>query len=134
MPNPTVRFRIEFGPQCAVGPGKIALLEQILQIGSLSGAADKLAMSYRRAWLLLESLNTSFVKQVANSNQGGTTLTPFGLELIRLYRALEIDLQARAARQFRPLKVQAPKTKRIRATWVMRRSVAKRKRHAPHVR
>jgi hypothetical protein len=43
----------------AVGPGKIALLEQIMKIGSLSGAADKLGMSYRRAWLLLESLNTT---------------------------------------------------------------------------
>jgi molybdate transport system regulatory protein len=126
MPNPIVRFRIEFGPRCAVGPGKIALLEQIVEIGSLSGAADKLGMSYRRAWLLLESLNASFMKQVTDSNQAGTTLTPFGFELIRLYRALEIELHASAARRFRPLKAQVAKTKRLRATSIRRRSLSKR--------
>jgi molybdate transport system regulatory protein len=44
-----VRFRVDFGRDEAVGPGKIALLELIAQEGSLSQAARELHMSYRRA-------------------------------------------------------------------------------------
>ena len=44
-----MRFRVDFGRDEAVGPGKIALLELIAQEGSLSQAARELHMSYRRA-------------------------------------------------------------------------------------
>lgn len=116
-PNTAIRFRVDFGPQSAVGPGKIALLEEIERRGSLSGAARDLKMSYQRAWLLLESLNTSFAERVTEASMGGygggggTLLTPFGRELIRAYRAFDSELQARAARSFGPLtlKVRAGK-------------------------
>ena len=52
-----VRLRVDIAPECSIGPGKIALLEQIERSGSLSQAARILKMSYRRAWLLLEDLN-----------------------------------------------------------------------------
>lgn len=132
MPDPVVRFRVEFGPQSAVGPGKIALLEQITQSGSLRSAARKLGMGYRRAWLLLDSLNTSFGEQVATSRSGsgrggGTTLTHLGLELVRVHRALDIELHARAARRFRPLMAQVRKTKNTRVSAsIRRRSLSKR--------
>ena len=107
MSLPSVRFRVEFGRAQAVGPGKIALLEQIAASGSLSGAARELAMSYRRAWQLLESLNQSFLEPVAATSTGGrggggATLTPFGQELVRAYRAFEAETATRAARHFRP--------------------------------
>jgi len=54
MEYPHVRFRIDFGADNAVGPGKIALLEQIERSGSLTKAARNLGMSSRRAGLLLE--------------------------------------------------------------------------------
>src|SRR5215469_6722580 len=60
MEYPHVRFRIDFGADNAVGPGKIALLEQIERSGSLTKAARNLGMSSRRAGLLLESLNSGF--------------------------------------------------------------------------
>jgi molybdenum-dependent DNA-binding transcriptional regulator ModE len=41
-----IRFRVDLGPDSAVGPGKIALFEQIERTGSLSKAADSLKMSY----------------------------------------------------------------------------------------
>ncbi|HKD55618.1 MAG TPA: LysR family transcriptional regulator [Steroidobacteraceae bacterium] len=106
MPTPAVQFRVDFGGAEPVGPGKIALLEQIARGGSLSQAARDMKMSYRRAWQLLESLNGCFRERVALTAKGGrggggATLTPFGRELISAYRAFDVEVQARAARRFR---------------------------------
>jgi len=54
-----------------VGPGKIALLEQIEHCGSLSQAARNLKVSYRRAWELLDSLNSCFLEPVVLTATGG---------------------------------------------------------------
>ena len=108
MSVPTVRFRVDFSPNDAVGPGKIALLEHIGSSGSLSQAARELRMSYRRAWQLLESLNGCFGEPVVQSSRGGrdgggAALTPCGRRLIRVYRAFDKQVQSRAARCFRNL-------------------------------
>ena len=112
MAMPAVRFRVDLGREEAIGPGKIALLEQIERSGSLSQAARELGMSYRRAWQLLDSLNHCFRERVAVTAKGGrrgggATLTAFGRELIRIYREFDAEMQARAARHFRPLLRQA---------------------------
>jgi len=115
MPKPIIRFRIDFAPDEAIGPGKIALLEQIEHSGSISQAARDLGMSYRRGWLLVESLNRSFREPVTMASRGGkggggVRLTPFGREVIRIYRAFESEVQEQAARHFMPLARQARKT------------------------
>src|SRR5262245_2253435 len=91
-----VRFRIDFGDDNAVGPGKIALLEKMRETGSLSQAARDLKMSYRRAWQLLDSLNHSFREPVVRTSiggkgGGGATLTALGETLIVVYRDVERD-------------------------------------------
>jgi molybdate transport system regulatory protein len=106
--HPVVRFRVDFAAPCSVGPGKIALLETIERTGSLSQAARELGMSYRRAWLLLASLNTAFREPVAvtatgGRGGGGAQLTAFGRELVRLFRAFERDTQARAVGAFKTI-------------------------------
>ena len=90
--KPMVRFRVDFTAACSLGPGKIDLLESIQRTGSLRQAAQALGMSYRRAWLLLDGLNRSFTEpastaSIGGQGGGGVTLTPFGLEIIRSYRA-----------------------------------------------
>src|SRR5215475_8899411 len=105
MSEVSVSFRVDFSPNCAVGPGKIALLEHIGRTGSLSEAARRLKMSYRRAWLLLEDLNTSFQQPVAEMSVGGrggggASLTPFGTELVSAYRSLEAQIRKRAQTAF----------------------------------
>jgi molybdate transport system regulatory protein len=112
MPTPAVRFRVDFGPDRAVGPGKIALLEHIARGGSLSQAARELNMSYRRAWQLLESLNGCFAERVAltakgGRNGGGATLTRFGAKLVTVYRQFDAEIQVRAARRFQEIQRQA---------------------------
>jgi molybdate transport system regulatory protein len=105
MADVSVSFRVDFGPDCAVGPGKIALLEHISRTGSLSEAARRLKMSYRRAWLLLEDLNTSFQQPVARLSVGGrggggASLTEFGTDLVAAYRAFESQIRKEAQRAF----------------------------------
>jgi molybdate transport system regulatory protein len=107
MAGVRVSFRVDFSPDCAVGPGKIALLEHISSTGSLSEAARTLKMSYRRAWLLLDDLNTSFQQPVAEMSVGGrggggASLTPFGADLVAAYRSLEAQIRRRAQTAFPP--------------------------------
>jgi len=87
-------IRIDFGPERRVGPGKIALLEQVALLGSISAGGRALNMSYRRAWELIDELNDIFGTPVVESRSGGrkgggATLTPFGRSLISRYRAME---------------------------------------------
>jgi molybdate transport system regulatory protein len=104
-----VRVRIDFDNLHAVGPGKIALLERMRDCGSLSQAARELNMSYRRAWQLLDSLNTSFnapviVTSVGGKGGGGSEITKLGLALVDTYRALEKEMTMLAQQRFKPLR------------------------------
>ena len=113
MTEISIRIRVDFGPRRALGPGKVALLEGIGQSGSLSEAARELKMSYRRAWLLLEDLNTAFQERVVLTSiggrgGGGALLTPFGQSLIIAYRGLEADVRQRAQNAFPPAALLAP--------------------------
>jgi len=101
----SVRFRVDFGTRCSVGPGKVELLETIHCAGSLSQAARTLGLSYRRAWQLVEDLNRSFSHAVVAASRGGpggggASVSPFGMRLIRRYRRFEGDIQRQAARTF----------------------------------
>ena len=92
-----IRFRIDFAENANVGPGKIALLQGIRAFGSLSEAARRMGISYRRAWLLLDSLNKSFdvpvtVNSAGGRGGGGAEVTPFGVLLITRYRQVERKL------------------------------------------
>jgi molybdate transport system regulatory protein len=76
-----------------IGPGKAALLESIRDSGSISAAARDMGMSYKRAWLLLDSINQAFTEPVVTAatggaGGGGATLTAFGVELIERYRRI----------------------------------------------
>lgn len=92
--SPGIRFRVDFRDQRSVGIGKISLLEAIARTGSLSQAARDIGMSYRRAWLLIDSMNNDFDTAVTSATAGGAGgggahVTPFGRELIQAYRELE---------------------------------------------
>jgi molybdate transport system regulatory protein len=92
-----IRFRIDFTENSNLGPGKIALLEGIRTYRSVSEAARRMNISYRRAWLLLDSLNKSFdmpatVNSVGGRGGGGAEITPFGVLLIESYREVERKL------------------------------------------
>jgi len=95
--SPEIRFRVDFDNRCSVGIGKVRLLEAIEHTGSLSQGARLMGMSYRRAWLLIDSMNVEFDTPVVSATVGGSgggsaKLTSFGQELIEAYRKLEMRL------------------------------------------
>lgn len=108
MTAPVVRFRIDFSEHSSIGPGKICLLEAIRDTGSLSQGARNVGMSYRRAWLLVESLKRSFrepatVASTGGKDGGGMLVTEFGDALIKGYRQLERDFATLAERRLHPI-------------------------------
>ena len=109
MKPPHVHIRLDLSEICSVGPGKIGLLEAIERTGSLSAAARSLGVSYRRAWLLLHSVNSSFAEpavelSIGGKDGGGAHLTKFGHTLVRSYRDFETDVVALSARAFARLR------------------------------
>jgi len=106
----TVQFRLRIvkGEDIAVGPGKIDLLEQIRDTGSITAAARALGMSYRRAWLLVDTMNRCFRRPVVEAaaggeRGGGTHLTALGEAVLRHYRAAEREAARSAAPAVRAL-------------------------------
>ncbi|MDR3519241.1 MAG: LysR family transcriptional regulator [Azospirillaceae bacterium] len=99
-----LKVRVDFGrgPEQALGPGKVRLLELIREQGSISAAARTLNMSYRRAWLLIDAMNQMFSHPVISANAGGragggAALTAFGEQVIDHFRAIEAAALAAAA-------------------------------------
>ena len=82
------------GGELAMGPGKADLLEAIQTEGSISGAGRKLGMSYRRTWLLVDTMNRCWAEPLVEAAPGGganrgARVTPAGLAVLTAFRALE---------------------------------------------
>jgi molybdate transport system regulatory protein len=118
--KPEIRFHIrdhDHRTGLGIGPGKVALLEAIAQTGSITSAAKKLKMSYRRAWLLVDETNRCLLRpavETAAGGQkgGGTVLSPDGLELVQRYRALERETEMAVSRTLMPMLRSVPGTNR----------------------
>ena len=106
-----IRFRIDFSERSNIGPGKVELLECIKVHCSLSLAARAMGISYRRAWLLVDSVNRSFnlpatVNSTGGRGGGGAELTAFGILLIERYSEVEQRLNALADEYLMEIKAQ----------------------------
>ena len=102
-----IRFRIDLPNGRSVGPGKIELLELVGRHASISAAARAMNMSYRQAWLKLESLNHALDEPVFETATGGThgggaRLTETGRRLIARFRTLQAAVEKIARRELAP--------------------------------
>ena len=84
------RIWIEVDGQILLGEGRVTLLKAIEETGSLSKAAKKLGMSYKKAWSLMDTVNTRAakpicVKSIGGKSGGGTALTSYGKLLIETF-------------------------------------------------
>jgi molybdate transport system regulatory protein len=93
---PALSVRIDLDSEGRIGPGKIQLLENIRELGSISAAGRAMDMSYKRAWDLVDEINricrqAAVERQTGGKNGGGAVLTPFGVSLVSRYRKIERD-------------------------------------------
>jgi molybdate transport system regulatory protein len=100
------QIRILFRKAIAMGPGKADLLRAIDETGSISAAARQMEMSYRRAWLLVDTMNQSFKSPVVvtltgGKSGGGAAVTEFGKEVLQRYNAMEEKASASVAKELR---------------------------------
>ncbi|MCU0357217.1 MAG: LysR family transcriptional regulator [Cyclobacteriaceae bacterium] len=81
------------------GPGPAELLEHIEQEGSLVKAAKRMRMSYKKAWDIVDDLNTRSRRPLVVSHKGGkagggAALTETGRKVLHRYQVLTEKLQA----------------------------------------
>ena len=89
--NPGVRTKL-FVANETIGIGKIRLLQLVGETGSISAAARQMGMNYRRAWFLIDSMQSGFADPLllterGGKGHGGASLTQLGAELINRYEA-----------------------------------------------
>ena len=98
-----LRFRIVLKPGVAIGPGKADLLQAIDETASLTAAAARFGMSYKRGWTLVKEMNEAFAKPLVETEKGGAgggggaALTRLGKRILRRYREMEKDANAAIA-------------------------------------
>ncbi|HWY65543.1 MAG TPA: LysR family transcriptional regulator [Rhizomicrobium sp.] len=97
---PHLSIRVDFEPSgSSLGPGMAQLLERVAAQGSISSAAASMGMSYRKAWLLVQEMQSTFngavvISEIGGNDGGGSKLTELGANLLKTYRRIE----ARAVR------------------------------------
>jgi molybdate transport system regulatory protein len=107
--GPILRIRILFGEDVMLGPGKADLLERIQETGSIAAAGRSMSMSYKRAWMLVETMNAAFREPLVTSSRGGAKgggahLTETGQAVLAQYRELEIIMAEAGAPRIAALK------------------------------
>lgn len=78
--------------------GRIKLLENIEEFGSINQAAKQMQMSYKKAWKLIDEMNSLHknrplvVSEKGGKSGGGTALTDLGRLYLAEFRKLEAEL------------------------------------------
>lgn len=98
------RFRVQIKHAVAIGPGKADVLQAIAETGSIAEAGRRLGMSYQRVWSLVRAMNGDFIDalvltQRGGSAGGGAALTPAGMQVLEIYRAIERDAERAVAKR-----------------------------------
>lgn len=92
-----VKAQLIMGDEIAFGPGRAALLEAIAAEGSISAAARSMGLSYRRAWVMVDSMNRLFAEPLVETRAGGAggaSLSAAGRTVLADYRLLVEALDA----------------------------------------
>jgi molybdate transport system regulatory protein len=81
-----------------LGYGRVVLLERIHEFGSITKAAKSMELSYRRAWVLIDSMNRQapkpfVVTSAGGKGGGGTLVTEEGKRAIMLFWKFHKDFQ-----------------------------------------
>ncbi len=102
------RLRVVLAPGVFLGPGKGELLARIADTGSISAAGRAMGMSYKRAWMLVETLNGYFRTPLVTAATGGKAgggaqLTPLGRQVLAQYQAMTAATEKACAKEIAAL-------------------------------
>lgn len=91
------------GGLARVGLDRVALVEAVAELGSISAAAKRLGLSYKGAWDAVQALNNLFDAPLIAAAPGGraggaASVTPKGRAVIAAFRQVERELAAALAR------------------------------------
>ena len=88
------------------GPGRYELLEHIAETGSISKAATAMGLSYKKAWAMVDAMNTLgsspyVITQKGGTHGGGAIITEIGKKVMEAYKRLDEKLMevARAEKE-----------------------------------
>ncbi|MDB5538349.1 MAG: ModE [Devosia sp.] len=100
-------LRIALSDSFYIGPGRADLMQFIAETGSISEAAKRMDMSYKRAWGLVQALNEGFGAPLVEASRGGkeqgASLTAAGRELLERYRGMQEATRRAIARDVEAL-------------------------------
>lgn len=88
------RIWLESDEGTFLAEGRIELLKKINETGSISKAAKLMNMSYKKAWGLIDSINSQsknplIIRSSGGINGGGTIVTDEGKKMILLFENLQ---------------------------------------------
>tara|TARA_R100000935_G_scaffold33116_1_gene53616 strand:+ start:2134 stop:2472 length:339 start_codon:yes stop_codon:yes gene_type:complete len=92
------------------GPGPHELLNQIQKEGSLSKAAGKMHMSYKKAWAMVQKLNqfsaeALVILKKGGQDGGGAEVSLYGLEIMKEYDDLQLKVGQLTVQEEKSLKI-----------------------------
>lgn len=96
-----VQVIIFLKPGLAIGPDAIGLLVAVVETGSIAAAARANGISYKKAWHMVDRLNTAFNEPLVNASKGGdrrggSILTDTGREVMAFYHAIANAAQSQS--------------------------------------
>jgi molybdate transport system regulatory protein len=103
--QPRVKLWVEKDGLLVFSDYRAELLDHIAKAGSISGGAERMGLSYRRAWGKIREIEHNLGVRLVRSETGGlgggrTKLTPEGEELLARYRAFRAAVRSDVSRDF----------------------------------
>ena len=96
--KPVIKIWLEVENGYVFGEGSFKLLSKIKECGTIRGAAEDLAMSYRHAWGIVKNIERRLGKPILKTHKGGrlggggAELTEEGITLVKKYSEIKKTL------------------------------------------
>jgi len=99
----TASLTVSRGPAARVGLHRVALVEAIAELGSITAAAKRVGLSYKGAWDVVQALNNLFDRPIIQAAPGGkaggaAAVTPEGRAMVTAFRRVQSEIDAALAK------------------------------------
>jgi molybdate transport system regulatory protein len=103
--EPKVKLWMEKDGLLVFSDYRAELLQHIAETGSLAEGAQRMGLSYRRAWGKIKEIERNLGVRLVHSEAGGhgggrTRLTPEGEQVLARYRAFRAAVHSHVSRDF----------------------------------